>query len=391
MTTIQKFFDSKRFVLLLLIISLLVATAAAASTPLVKAADKPTFPIPTVSTAMKDSPLPNILVIGTGGTISGVSAKQTNFQTYRSGQISIQTMVDFLPEKDRIADVATYQFGNKGSGSWTIPEIFDLSLAVDAGLEQYDGVVVTTGTDTMEEIAYFLDLTVRSEKPVVVTGSMRPWTVIGSDAQANLYQAIKLSASGETKSFGAVVMLNDMIFPAKDVTKTDSHRMDTFDSHLVGALGYVDENKIRIYRVPVRALKAGKPEWQTPFDLLKIKKDNLPAVEIAYAYQQASGGAINGFVAEGAKGIVTAGTGAGGISSKMSAARTEAIKKGVIFVSTTRTGSGSVYSSGNGIISGDSLNPQHARLMLMLSLAFSNDFATISGWFAKYATQDIGE
>jgi L-asparaginase len=347
------------------------------------------IPIPPVAESFKESALPNVIVIGTGGTLAGKATDQTSFQNYRAGTYPIADLVAQLPDKNKIADVATYQFGNKGSGGYTIAELYDLSLAVDTALDLYDGAVVTTGTDTMEEIAYFLDLTVRSEKPVVVTGAMRPWDVIGTDAPANLYNAIKLAGSGKTKSFGTVLMLNDVIHAAREVTKSNAHRMDTFETPMLGALGYIDETNIRIYRAPGRALKAGKPEWATPFDLETITKDKLPAVEIVYAYQEAGGGAINGLVSEGVKGIVTSGTGAGGISSKMSAARTNAIKQGVIFVTTTRTGSGTMYGGGNGIIAGDSLNAQHARIMLLLSMAFSGDFNTIKGWFATYGTQDV--
>jgi len=295
-----------------------------------------------------------------------------------------------LPGLDKVADVSTYQFGNKGSGSYTIEDLYDLSLTVDKALEWYDGAVVTTGTDTMEEIAYFLDLTVRSEKPVVVTGAMRPWDVIGSDASANLYRAITLAASGKTASYGTVIMLNDMIFAAREVTKTNSYRLDTFDAPIVGALGYIDDKAIRLYRATARSLLAGTEEWKTPFDLSKISKDDLPLVGIVYNYQDASGGAIRGLVEDGVKGIVTAGTGAGGISSQLSAARNEAIQQhGVVFVSTTRTGSGSVYSEGTNIIAGDSLNPQHARILLLLSLAFTDDVEQIREWFATIGTRDI--
>jgi L-asparaginase type II len=350
----------------------------------------PTFDIPPLSEAHINSPLPNVIVVATGGTLAGAARNgdKTNFQNYAAGTYSMADLIAELPVH-KTADVASYQFGNKGSGGYTMKELYDLSLAVDAALEIYDSAVVTTGTDTMEEIAYFLDLTVRSPKPVVVTGAMRPWDVIGTDGPANLYQAIKVAGSNKTKWYGTVVMLNDVIHAAREVTKSNSHRMDTFESPMFGALGYVDDPAVRMYRLNARALKAGQESWATPFDLKKISRDQLPIVDIVYNYQEAGGGAIRALVQDGAKGIVTAGTGAGGISSKMSAARTEAIKQGVTFVSTTRTGSGSIYSGGNGIIAGDNLNPQHARIMLMLSLAFSNDFNTVKGWFETVGTQDI--
>ncbi|MEC0328252.1 asparaginase [Paenibacillus macerans] len=324
--------------------------------------------------------LPKVQVIATGGTLAGLSTDKTSFQTYKAGSLPIADLVASLPNKEHIAEVTTYQFGNSGSSAYTIEQLYDLSLKVDEALKTQDGVVVTSGTDTMEEIAYFLDLTVRSPKPVVVTGSMRPWTVIGTDAPANLYNAIKLAASGKTKYFGTVLMLNDEFHAARDVTKTNSYRTDTFVTPEIGALGYIDENNIRVYRAPFRALKPAS-EWATPFDLGKISKADLAKVEIAYSYQDAGPGAISGFVAGGAKGIVTAGTGAGGISKAMSEERKAAIEKGVVFVTTTRTGSGSNYSSGDGIIAGDNLNAAHARILLLLCLSFTSDFDTVKDWF----------
>nr|WP_233167363.1 asparaginase [Paenibacillus roseus] len=383
----------KKMLIPLLIIAMLGATYAMAfAEALPGGSPQRAFDIPALSEEAKQSALPNVLVIGTGGTLAGQAADSTSFQNYRAGTYKIADLVAQLPGKEKIADVATYQFGNKGSGGYAFGELFDLSLAVDQALEDYDGVVVTTGTDTMEEIAYFLDLTVRSPKPVVVTGAMRPWDVIGTDAPANLYNAIKLAGSGKTKWFGTVLMLNDVIQAAREVTKANAHRMDTFETPVLGALGYIDEKNIRIYRAPARVLKAGKEDWATPFELSAITKDKLPIVEIVYNYQDAGGGAIRGLVAEGAKGIVTAGTGAGGISAKMSAARTEAIRdKDVMFVTTTRTGSGTMYPSGSNsnVLAGDNLNAQHARIMLMLSMAFSTDKAVIKGWFATFGTQDV--
>ncbi|WP_141505528.1 asparaginase domain-containing protein [Paenibacillus luteus] len=386
---------TKKIFIPLLIVALLstILTGYASSVRAeVAAPELPTFNIPALSEEHKTSPLPNVIVVATGGTIAGKARNddKTNFQNYAAGTFLMADMVAQLPGKNKIADVSTFQFGNKGSGGYSMKELYDLSLAVDAALEIYDSAVVTTGTDTMEEIAYFLDLTVQSEKPVVVTGAMRPWDVIGTDGPANLYQAIKVAGSGKTKWYGTVVMLNDVIQAAREVTKSNAHRMDTFETPMFGALGYVDDPGVRIYRLNARALKAGQADWKTPFNLKKISKDSLPKVEIVYSYQEAGGGAIRASVEDGAKGIVTAGTGAAGISSQMSAARSAAIKDhGVTFVSTTRTGSGTITGGGNGIIAGDNLNAQHARIMLMLSLAFSSDFNQVKSWFETVGTQDI--
>ncbi|WP_419876153.1 asparaginase [Candidatus Pristimantibacillus sp. PTI5] len=397
MTQIVKKELAKKVLVPLLVLSLLAAMVGVmASNSFVRAEEAPqlpTFNIPALSSEHQASSLPNVIVVATGGTLAGKARNDdpTNFQNYAAGTYLMSDLVAQLPKKDKIADVSTFQFGNKGSGGYTIKELYDLSLAVDAALKVYDSAVVTTGTDTMEEIAYFLDLTVRSEKPVVVTGAMRPWDVIGTDGPANLYQAIKVAGSSKTKWFGTVVMLNDVIYAAREVTKTNAHRNDTFDAPMFGALGYVDDPAVRIYRAPARAAKAGTPAWSSPFDLKTISKDSLPLVEIVYSYQEAGGGSIRGLVEDGAKGIVTAGTGAGGISSQLSAARTAAIRdKGVVFVSTTRTGSGSIYDSGSGsVIGGDNLNAAHARMMLLLSLAFTNDVSQIRSWFTTFGTQDV--
>lgn len=336
-------------------------------------------------------PLPKVAVIGTGGTISGVSKSRVSFQDYESGKLPVSKLVDDLrPEVDTVADVSTEQFGNKGSSGYSIADYRRLTAAVDKALKTNDGVVVTTGTDTMEEFAYWLDLTVRSDKPVVLTGSMRPWTVIGTDAPANLYNAIHLAASSKTTCYGTVLMLNDQIQAAREARKTDALRMDTFTSGASGELGVVDQDNIRLNRAPARVQQCGRKSWQTPFDLDKIAEKGLPKVEIAYSYQDAGGEAVKAFADAGADGVVTAGTGAGGISPQMSAARKEAVKNGVLFAATTRTGSGAVYDTHtDGVIGAADLTPQKARLLLLLSLAATHDQNRIRGWFATLGTAEF--
>lgn len=331
-----------------------------------------------------DNSTKNIMVIGTGGTMAGLAGSSTAFQTYSPGMKSIASMIDALPNTDTLGNIESYQFGNSGSSGYTIGDLYDLSRLADRYLDSFDGVVITCGTDTLEEIAYFMDITIQSTKPVVVTGSMRPWNVIGSDAPANLYNAIKLAASGKTTNFGTVVMLNDEIHAARDITKTNSDRLDTFQSPMFGMLGYIDEGRISIYRQPLRASKEGS-SWYTPFDLTKIDKSDLPRVEIVLSYQNAGAEAITAYAESGVKGIVTAGTGAGGISQAMLTARSAAMKKGVVFMMTTRTGSGTLYSSSGSLIAGDNLSPYKARIFLQVSLAFSKNTATLRQWASDYA------
>ncbi|WP_341359910.1 asparaginase [Georgenia sp. M64] len=344
-----------------------------------------------VSTAR--STTPTVTVIGTGGTISAIADSRSSFTSYRSGRIAIEDLVaQISPEIGEVADVETIQFGNSGSSGYTIAQFHELTAVVEEALETSDGVVVTSGTDTMEEFAYWLDLTVQSRKPVVTTGAMRPWgaldengeqvQVFGTDGPANLYNAIKLAASQATYCYGTVLMLNEEFHAARDVTKTSSYRADTFQSREFGVLGWIDGDNIKVGRAPARVETCDNPErWATPFDLSTIEASDLPRTEVVWGYQEAGGEAITAFAEAGVEGIVTAGTGAGGISSAQRAARTAAVADGVTFVSTTRTGSGSVYGGGEGVIAGDDLIPQKARLLLLLSLAFApEDPAQVQEW-----------
>jgi L-asparaginase len=199
---------------------------------------------------------------------------------------------------------------------------------------------------------------------------MRPWTVIGSDAQANLFNAIVLAASGETRCFGTVNILNDEFHAAKEVWKSDGSRLHTFIDRLVGALGYVDGLDVRTWRGPPRSqLCDDLARWRTPFDVSRIQRDNLPRVEVLIGYQNAKlDEAVLAMADAGVDGIVLAG---GGVSRE---ARTAAEAKGVVFTSTQRFRSG-----------GDNLLPQKARLLLLLSLAFTSDKEQIAKWI-----DDIG-
>ena len=327
-----------------------------------------------------------VMVIATGGTIAGIAPSSTDFTLYTPGIKSIDEMIDEVSAIKKLADISTKQFANQSSASTTTQNLYDLSRAVDNALQDYDSVVVTCGTDIMEEIAYFLDLTVQSPKPVVVTGSMKPWNVVGTDAKINLYNAVKVAASNKTYKFGTVVVLNEEIHAAREVTKSNSAREDTFQTPMLGMLGYVDDNAVSIYRIPTRAAKS-LDEWATPFDLSKISASGLPRVDIVVAHQGAGGEQITAAVAAGAKGIVTMGTGNGGITSGMITARNDAMKKGVIVAAVTRTGSGTMYSEdrdGYGLVSADNLNAYHARIALQICLAYSKNYNTIQGWFDDY-------
>ena len=351
-------------------------TACAAAAPEMAATPAP---VPAMQATEASSPadaaeagvLPRVTIVATGGTIAGVSDTRTSFQSYRAGSLGIDEMLSELrPQIDEVADVTTVQFGNRPSGGYAIADFFDLTLAVEEALETADAVVVTSGTGSMDEFVYWLDLTVQSRKPVVITGAMRPWTVIGTDAHANLFNAIVLAASGETRCFGTVLMLNDEFHAAKEAWKGDAYRMDTFVSRELGNLGFIDELDVRTYRAPPRVQHCADPgRWMTPFDLNAISKDDLPRVEVLIGYQGAGlDEAITAWAEAGVRGIVLAGgRGSGEVQEK-------AEEMGVVFRRTHRFRTGT-----------DNLYPQKARLLLLLSLAFTDDPEQVDAWFAELA------
>ncbi|WP_394816233.1 asparaginase [Streptomyces mooreae] len=318
----------------------------------------------------------NVVVIGMGGTISAVSEGRTGFETYEPGRLPVAELVNALrPEIDEIAEVGSEEFGAKSSGEYTILDYYDLSRRVDECLRHADAVVICSGTAALTELAYFLDLTVRSSKPVVLTGAMRPWTVLGSDGPPNLYNAVRLAASGRTHRLGTTVLLNDQILPARDATKTDALRLHAFSTSEYGALGTVDEKEIRLQRAPARPEEGVR----TPFDLATIPRDGLPRIEIAGSYVDAGGEAITASVRAGAGGIVFA-----GVPSPRQLAAARATEHGVTFVAANGYGAGAmrVQSKQVDVISAGDLAPNKARILLMLARAVTSDQVRIRDWFA---------
>ena len=327
---------------------------------------------------------PKVTVIGTGGTISGVATSRSSFTDYRSGQIAIASMVGQLqPEIGQVADVSTVQFGNKGSGGYTIAEFHALTLAVQNALKSADAVVVTTGTDTMEEFAYWLDLTVQSQQAGgahrrdAAVGGGHPGRAAG-DRRGRAGQPLQLDRAGGQPDH---LLLRHRAAERRRVPRRPRRHQDQFlpDGHLPeprarrAGLGRRAEHQGRPGAGPGRRLRPDQGLADARSTCPGSSRRRCPGSRWSYSYQQAGGEAISGFAAAGVKGIVTAGTGGGGISSAQSSARTAAAAQGVVFVSTTRTGSGSVYggSSTAPIIAGDDLLPQKARLLLLLSLAFA--------------------
>ena len=267
-------------------------------------------------------------------------------------------------------------------------------FATDAGIS---GLVVTSGTDTLEELAYFLNLTVRSEKPVVVVGSMRNPSTLGYEGAANLLEGFRVAASEEARGTGVLVVLNDEINAAREVTKTDALRLSTFQTRGYGVLGVIDADRAVFYRNVVKRHTA-----KSEFDVRSVSR--LPRVDVLMVYQGADGDLIKAAADAGAHGIVLAAAGAGATSGTQQAGVTYALEKGVLVVTTTRAGSGRIaprrgpdaaqpaQSVTNPLtpeerarrIAGEDLSPVKARVLLMLALTRTIDPAEIQRMFLEY-------
>jgi L-asparaginase len=330
---------------------------------------------PQAAPSTAQTALPRVRLVATGGTISNRSG----------GRLTAEELVTSIPGIEKYVRPEFEQFTNVPSGSLTLKQWIALTNRINstfADEPDLAGIVVTSGTDTLEEIAYFLDLTVRSEKPVVVVGSMRNPSALGYEGGANLLEGYRVAGDTRSRGKGVLVVLNDEINSARDVTKTDAHRLDTFQSRAYGILGVVDADRIVYYRDVVKR-HAGKSE----FDVSGL--DDLPRVDIVMTYQGAPGDVIKSLVDRGAKGIVIAAAGAGATSGTQEEGIRYAVEKGVFVVTTTRTGSGRIASRGSGSplrfqIQGEDLAPVKARILLMLALTKTSDGAEIQRMFTEY-------
>lgn len=258
--------------------------------------------------------LPHIVILATGGTIAGTAANNTQTAGYKSGELGVQTLINAVPEMNNIARVDGEQVANIGSENMTSDIILKLSQKVNALLarDDVDGVVITHGTDTLDETAYFLNLTVKSDKPVVFTAAMRPASAISADGAMNLLEAVTVAADPNAKGRGVMVVLNDRIGSARFVTKTNATTLDTFKAPEEGYLGVIVN---------------GKPQFETrvekfiPCDLFLtyVISKKLPNVVIIYGYQDDPEYMYDAAIAHHADGIIYAGTGAGSVSVRSDA------------------------------------------------------------------------
>lgn len=324
-----------------------------------------------------------IAILGTGGTIAGFIDSTIATTGYTAGAIDIDVLIKAVPQIRDLADISWEQIANIDSSNMC-DEIW-LRLAKKIAklfAEGIDGVVITHGTDTMEETAYFLNLTIKSDKPVVLVGAMRPSTAISADGPKNLYNAVALVANKEAKNKGVMVAINDKILSARGVVKTHSLNVDAFSSPDFGDLGYIVDGKVFFYNNVTKAHTKN-----APFDVSKLT--SLPKVDILYSYSNdGSGVAAKALFEHGTKGIVVAGSGAGSIHKNQKDVLKELLKKGLKVVVSSRVVAGCVTVSDSdeklGFISAEDLNPQKARVLLILALTKTSDPKKIQEYFLKY-------
>ena len=325
-----------------------------------------------------------VVILATGGTIAGAAATGTQ-SGYTSGAVGIDTMVAGVPGITKLATIKGEQISNVGSQDMS----FDILLKVAKRINELakgtgvDGFVITHGTDTMEESAYFLNLTVKTDKPVVLVGSMRPSTAVSADGPLNLYNAVGVAADPQAKGRGVLVVMNDWIHAAHSLTKTSTTAVQTFMSPVRGIVGVASYGKNDWYFSP-----QWKHTTKSEFDISSVTQ--MPRVDVIFASMDMSPEMINASVASGAKGIVIAGVGNGNMNKASVDAAAAAVKKGVVVVRSSRVATGLVGRNVEleddklGFVASDELNPQKARILLALALLKGSDAKAIQQMFFTY-------
>jgi L-asparaginase len=311
---------------------------------------------------------PHVMILATGGTIAGAAAC-ANQPGYTSGQISVAAMIAAIPELKAIACVQGEQVANVGSQDMTFTIMISLANRINALLGQInvDGVVITHGTDTMEETAHFLNLTVKSKKPVVMTGAMRPYTAISADGPLNLLNAVAVAADTAAAGRGVLVVMNDRIHGAHSLTKTNTTSVETFISPINGLIGTVNYGRSEYFRRPFR-----KHTHKSEFSVQGLNA--LPRVDIIYACADMPADLIDCSMQSGAKGIVIAGDGNGNMNAATMQRAALAAQQGIVIVRSSRVPTGKVGRNVEidddrlQFIVSDELNPAKARILLMLAL-----------------------
>ncbi|PWT85469.1 MAG: L-asparaginase [Proteobacteria bacterium] len=332
----------------------------------------------------QQSVLPRVHIMTGAGTIPRNPANRLEYLRYAltgEPRLTGRQMVERIPEVQKFARVTV-------ESDEFIPydapqELKALASMMTARLADPDiaGVVFTHGTNTIEETAYFMNLTVRSEKPVVIVGAQRPFSTLSSDGPLNLLNAIRVAGDPAARGKGTLVVLNDEINAAREVTKSNTYRVETFQSRELGILGYADPDRIVFYRAPTR-----RHTTQSQFDLAQMGE--IPKVSILYSYSGDDGELAKAAVAAGAKGIVVAGTGAGHTQNARKTLKELADASGVVIVRSARVGAGRVIRDDNwqepGFVAADNLSPQKARILLQLALTRTNKPDEIQRMFDEY-------
>ncbi len=328
--------------------------------------------------------LPTVKIIATGGTIAGAAASATDTTGYDAAAVGIQTLINAVPQMKDFAEVSGEQIAKISSNNMDTPTLLKLAKRVNELVAdpKVDGVVITHGTDTIEETAYFLNLTVKSDKPVVLVGAMRPSTAISADGPMNLLEAVQTAASPKMKGQGVTIVMNDQISAARETTKGNTTNVATFSAPEMGYLGYVVNNEPVLYRATTR-----RHTFQSEFDISKL--DTLPRVDIVYSHIDQDEKVVEAVLKLGAKGIVSAGTGNGSVSDRAEAVLEKANKSGTPVVLSAHVPAGGVVKShaqyvNAGFVFAGNLNPQKARLLLQLALTKTNDPKEIQRIFSEY-------
>jgi len=337
------------------------------------------------SPAISQTPkLPNVVVLATGGTIAGAAA--TDVQAgYTSGQVGVDQLLAAVPQAKKLANLRGEQISNIGSQDMNDEVWLKLARRINelTAMPDVAGVVITHGTDTIEETAYFLNLVVKSRKPVVLTAAMRPSTALSADGPLNFYNAVAVAANKDAAGRGVLVVINDWIHGASSLTKTSTTAVQTFMSPLRGLIGTVAYGDAEWYRGPV-----GKNTVDSEFSLDGVT--TLPRVDIVMAYENVDGALIDAAVAAGAKGVVIAGVGNGNMTKAALDALAAQAKKGIVCVRSSRVTTGNVGRNVEvdddklGLVASLDLNPQKSRVLLRLALTRTKDPKQIQRYFVEY-------
>lgn len=337
-----------------------------------------------LATVLSAKPL--VYILATGGTIAGTSNSAVS-SSYKSGAETINQLLTAVPQINKIATIKGVQIANIGSQAMNNRVWIDLRNKIEqlSKNKKIRGIVITHGTDTLEETAYFLNLTLNVKIPVVIVGAMRNSTSISADGPINIYDAVAVAIDKKSRGKGVLVVMNGEIHGARDVTKTNTTNVATFKSPNSGKLGFVIYGTVNYYLEPLR-----KHTYKSKFSKGKITLSSLPRVDIIYGHSNMTTDMVTNSVKHGAKGIILAGVGNGNPYPSVEVALAKAAKKGVIVVRSSRVGSGITTIKGevndkkDHFITADDLNAQKARILLMLAIQKGENFKEIKKDFLNY-------